>query len=114
MKYTPVPDGMAGYLAGDPDLRAELRRRADMGLQVAAALAPRLRRPRRDRVVGALAASGHVVDDGVQPVYKGVPRMQYSVVFDVDYAAAATYDRRRSRNVTTAYLLAAKTVMERG
>jgi hypothetical protein len=102
MKYNPDHAGVAAYLRTSPELAAELHRRALMGVATAAALAPRR--------TGALAASGHVEFDGPNEGAKH-DRMQYSVVFDVPHAAAATWipgpDER-------SYLLAAKAIMEAG
>lgn len=102
MKYTPDHVGVAGYLRFEPDLRAELERRALLGLSVGAALAPRR--------TGALARSGHVEFDGTNGGVKH-DRMQVSVVFDVPYAAAATWPYGHDR---TAYLQAVKAAMEAG
>jgi hypothetical protein len=104
-RYDPDYAGIAGYLKADPELRAELYRRAEMGLTVAKALAPRR--------TGALAASGHVADDGVGGVHHD--RMQVSVVFTVTYAAAATYRFRHNPDeAARAYLMAAIPVIEKG
>lgn len=104
-RYDPDYAGIAGYLREDPELRAELYRRAEMGLTVARALAPRR--------TGALAASGHVTDDGVGGVHHD--RMQVSVVFTVTYTAATTYRFRHNPDETArAYLMAAIPVIEKG
>lgn len=99
MKYTPDHVGTGMYLRFDGDLRHELERRAHLGVAVGAALAPRR--------TGALARSGHVEYGGPTG---GVhhDRMEFSVVFDVPYAAAATWPGR------TAYLEAVKAAMEAG
>jgi hypothetical protein len=111
--YRPDYAGIAGYLKSDPELRAELRRRAELGLTVARALAPRLREPRPDRIPGALAASGKVTDDGIGGVHHD--RMQFSVVFDIFYAAAVTYRFRHNPDqAARAYLMAAIPVIEKG
>lgn len=102
MKYDPDHVGTGLYLKRDLELRAELHRRAILGLHVAQVLAPHR--------TGALQASGHVEFDGESGGYKH-DRMQYSIVFDIPYAAAATYppgpDERE-------YLLAAKRAIEAG
>lgn len=114
MRYQPDSAGLAAYVRSSPELKAEMMRRARVGLGVAQAMAPRLQTPRRDRVPGALAASGHIVDDGVQPVKNGNPRMQLSILFDVFYAVNVTFDQRRAQAITTAYLNAAKAAIEAG
>jgi hypothetical protein len=98
-KYTPQRPGIAQYLRNEPALRDELERRAHLGAAVGAALAPRR--------TGELARSGHVEFDGPNGGVKH-DRMQYSVIFDVPYAAAATWPNR------TAYLEAVKAAMEAG
>lgn len=116
--YTEDRQGTGDYLKFDVDLKAELARRGELGLSIARALAPRLKTPRRDRVVGELAASGQVTDDGVGGFFHD--RMQLSVTFDVPegYAAAATWPHRRGggRGSPNAkdYLLAALPAIERG
>lgn len=116
MRYDPDYAGIAAYLREDPELKAELRRRAEMGLSVARALAPRLKRPSRDRVRGELAASGEVTDDGIGGIHHD--RMQLSVTFDVPqgYAAAATWPHRGHTRDPAAkdYLVAAIPIIERG
>jgi hypothetical protein len=105
-RYDPDYAGINAYLKYDPELRAELYRRAEMGLTVAKALAPRR--------TGALAASGHVTDDGIGGVHSG-DRMQVSVVFTVTYTAAATYRFRHNPDeAARAYLMAAIPVIEKG
>lgn len=99
MKYVPDHVGTGMYLKFEPALRAELERRAHLGVSVGAALAPRR--------TGALARSGHVEFDGASGGANH-DRMQFSVVFDVPYAAAATWPGR------TAYLAAVKAAMEAG
>lgn len=97
MQYTPDHVGVAAYLRTCPELRAVLEVRAQLGVAVGAALAPRR--------TGKLAASGHVVegDLGMQTHHD---RMVFSVVFDVPYAAAATWPGH------DAYLEAVKAAME--
>jgi hypothetical protein len=95
--YTPDHSGVSGYLRNEPALRAELERRAHVGLGVGRALAPRR--------TGKLAESGHVVFDGSRGGARH-DRMAFSVIFDVSYAAAATWPGR------TAYLDAVKASME--
>jgi len=99
VKYTPDHSGTGSYLRSSPELRAELERRAHLGVSVGAALAPRR--------TGKLAESGHV-EDGDLGMQSHHDRMVLSVVFDVDYAAAATWPTR------TAYLEAVKAAMEAG
>lgn len=99
MKYTPNHAGIGSYLRSSPELRAELERRAHLGVAVGAALAPRR--------TGKLAASGHV-EDGDLGMQHHHDRMSFSVVFDIPYAAAATWPSR------TAYLDAVKAAMEAG
>lgn len=112
-RYEPDRAGTGAYLKADPALRQELRRRAELGLTVARALAPRLKTPRSGRVPGALAASGHITDDGIGGVHRD--RMQLSVVFDVEYTAAATYRFRHNPDeAARAYLMAAIPVIEKG
>lgn len=115
--YTPDYAGIGRYLREDPELKAELHRRAELGLTVARALAPRLRVARSGRVPGALAASGHVEDLGVTASAPGRfgdgQRMELAVVFNIEYAAAATYRFRHNPNeAARAYLLAAIPVIE--
>lgn len=111
--YTPDYRGIGDYLKVDPELHAELRRRAQLGVTVARALAPRLQHPRSDRVRGALAASGTVTDDGIGGVKHD--RMQLSVVFTIDYTAAATYRHRRNPDhAARAYLMVVIPVIEKG
>lgn len=110
MAWTYHPDykSTGEYLKFDPGLRQELHRRADLGLTVARALAPRR--------TGALASTGHITDDG--PVGGSIhphDRMQLSVVFTIDYAAAATYRFRHNPDTAArAYLMAAIPVIEKG
>lgn len=99
MKYTPNHVGTGAYLRSSPELRAELERRAHLGVSVGAALAPRR--------TGRLAGSGHV-ENGDLGMQTRHDRMVLSVVFDVPYAAAATWPSR------TAYLEAVKAAMEAG
>lgn len=94
--YTPDHVGTGAYLRTDPALHAELLRRAELGLATARALAPRR--------TGRLAASGHIESGPGHGIHGD--RMQLSVIFDVPYAAAATWPGR------TAYLDAAKAAME--
>jgi len=96
-KYTPDHVGTGAYLRNEPALRSELERRAHLGVAVGASLAPHR--------TGKLASSGHVEVDP-----KG-DRMRYSVVFDVPYAAAATYPPGPDERM---YLLAAIAAMEAG
>lgn len=111
--YTPDYGGIASYLKSDPELHQELRRRAELGLTVARALAPRLDAPRNGRIPGALAASGHVTDDGLGGAKHD--RMQVSIVFDVTYTAAATYRFRHNPDeAARAYLMAAIPIIEKG
>lgn len=99
MKYTPDHVGTGAYLRSSPELRALLERRAHLGLAVGRALAPRR--------TGKLAMSGHV-ESGDLGMQRHHDRMVFSVVFDVPYAAAATWPGR------TAYLDAVKATMEGG
>jgi hypothetical protein len=94
MPWTYDPDyaGIGAYLKSDPELRAELHRRADLGLTVARALAPRL--APRGRVPGALAASGHVEDDGLDEATTTACSSRWSST--IEYAAAATYRFRHN------------------
>lgn len=101
-KYTPDHVGTGEYLKSSPALRSELERRAHLGLAVAMALAPHR--------TGALASSGQVRFDGTSGGIKR-DRMQFSIVFDVPYTAAATWPYGHDR---TAYLDAAKAVVEAG
>lgn len=108
--------GQGEYLKFNPELKAELQRRGELGLAVSRALAPRLNRATRTRIPGALAASGHVVDDGIGGVHHD--RMQLSVVFDVStpeaYGAAATWPHNRRNPAAADYLRVAIPVIERG
>lgn len=104
MRYTHDGAAWGLYLRESPDLRSELHRRAQIGLAVGRALAPRRS--------GDLAASGKVVDDGVGGAHRD--RMQLSVVFDVIYAASATFPQRRNQERTRRYLEAVKAVIEAG
>lgn len=99
MKYTPDHVSTGAYLRTCPELAATLHKRATMGLEVARALAPRR--------TGRLAASGHVEYDGIGGIH--YDRMQYSIVFDIAYAAAATYPPGPDERL---YLLAAVAVIE--
>lgn len=101
-KYTPDRVGTGQYLRHSPGLYSELERRAHLGLAVGQALAPRR--------TGALAASGHVQFDGRSGGIKR-DRMQFSVVFDVPYTAAATWPYGHDRSM---YLDAVKAVVEAG
>jgi hypothetical protein len=117
-RYDPDYAGIGRYLREDAELKAELHRRADLGLTLARALAPRLKAPRDGRIPGALAASGHIEDLGVAASAPGRfgdgQRMTLAVVFDISYAAAATYRFRHNPNeAARAYLLAAIPVIER-
>lgn len=96
--YTPDHVGTGAYLRTSPELRAELMRRAEVGLGAARALAPRR--------TGRLADSGHLEFAENGGIHRD--RMQVSVVFDVYYAAAATWPTR------TAYLEAVIAVVEGG
>ncbi len=104
MKYTPNPAGVRAYLTQSPELKAELRRRAQIGLAVGRALAPRRS--------GTLASSGRVVDDGIGGAKRD--RMQLSVLFDAEHAAAVTFGYRRRPGGHRAYLEAVKAVIEAG
>lgn len=104
MKYKTDPRAVGVWLKTDRGLNAELKRRAHLGLAVGRALAPRR--------TGALAASGKIVDDGLGGVNRD--RMQVSVVFDEEYTAAVTFDKRRRQQITRAYLFAVKAVIEAG
>ena len=97
-KYTPDHAGVAAYLTSDPSLHALLYARAQSAVGVGAALAPHR--------TGRLARSGHVEYDGIGGFHHD--RMQFSVVFDVPYAAAATFPGHR------AYLEAVKAANEGG
>jgi hypothetical protein len=114
MRYTPDEAGTGRYLREDPALRAELHRRGELGLTVARALAPRLKAPRRDRIPGALAASGQITDDGLGGIHHD--RMQLSVTVDVapGYAAAATFPKKHPDPTARDYLLAAIPIIEKG
>jgi hypothetical protein len=101
-KYTPDRKGTGAYLKSSPGLRAELERRAHLGLAVGMSLAPFL--------TGALRSSGEVRFDGTNGGIKR-DRMQFSIVFDVPHAAAATWPYGHDR---TSYLDAAKAVVEAG
>ena len=97
-KYTPDHVGTGAYLRSSPELKAELYRRAVLGRDTAVALSPFR--------TGRLRSTGHLEfrsDGGVKR-----DRMEYEIVFDVSYAAAATWPSR------TAYLEAAIAVMEAG
>lgn len=98
-EYTPDHVGTGNYLKHEPALRAELYRRAILARDVAVALAPRR--------TGKLAGTGHIEFDGTTGGMKH-DRMQYSIVFDISYAAAATWPTR------TSYLEAAIAVAEAG
>jgi hypothetical protein len=103
--YHPDHAGIGAYLRSDVELRRELHRRADLGLTVARALAPRR--------TGALSGSGRVEDTGLDAAHHD--RMQLSVVFTIDYAAAATYRFRHNPDTAArAYLMAAIPVIEKG
>lgn len=97
MDFNPDHEGIGRYLRECPELNAELMRRAHVGLAIAQGMAPRR--------TGRLARSGHVEYDGPHGGFHH-DRMEYSVVFDVDYAAAATFPNHRG------YLEAAKHAME--
>jgi hypothetical protein len=99
MKYVPDHVGTGAYLKSSPELRALLEQRAHLGLAVGRALAPHR--------TGKLAASGHV-ESGDLGMQRHNDRMVFSVVFDIPYAAAATWPSR------TAYLDAVKAAMEGG
>lgn len=99
--YTPDHHGTGEYLRNEPALRAELERRGHLGLAVADSLSPFR--------TGKLRASGHVTYNGRGGIHKD--RMEVEVVFDVDYAAAATYPPGPDER---AYLVAAKAAMEAG
>lgn len=87
MRYKPDRAGIAGYLKADTELRAELHRRARLGLTFAAARARKL--------TGRQAASGHL-EDVARGGVKG-DRMQVDVVFDAPYSAAREFGNKRSR-----------------
>jgi hypothetical protein len=100
--------GLAGYLMGDDDLRAELRRRAQLGLAFAQA--------RAVKRTGTQAASGHLEDVDRAGV-KG-DRMGVDIVFDAvnpegdEYSAAREFGNARSR--AEGNLRAAVPIVERG
>lgn len=104
MSYTPDRKGIAGYLTSDPELRECLRLRAGMALAAAQAL--------MHKRTGAMAASGRVEDQGVQPVFRGDPRMTLAVVFDAPGAVAITFHDQP--NVALEALKAAKHVAGMG
>lgn len=98
--YTPDHVGTGMYLMNEPALRAELERRAYLGLAVAVALAPKR--------TGRLAASGEVTSDGVGGVNHD--RMQVSIQFEVSYAVPASFPDADEDD----YLQAAVAVIEAG
>lgn len=102
MKYRKDIKGTGLYLRESPELRAELHRRARIGLTFAAA--------RARKRTGRQAASGHVEDAGIGGVKKD--RMQVDVVFDVPYSAAREFGNKRSR--AEGNLRAAVPIIERG
>lgn len=104
MKYTADQAAWGVYMRTSPDLRSELRRRAQLGLAVGRALAPRR--------TGRLAASGKVVDNGIGGANRD--RMELAVLFDADHAAAVTFGYRRRPGGDRAYLEAVKAVIEAG
>jgi hypothetical protein len=114
MQYSEDYEGIGRYLRESQELRTELHRRAEMGLNIARALAPVLNHATHDRVPGALKASGHVTDDGLDDIHHD--RMQLSIVFDPDpgYGAAATFPHRHPNPSARDYLTAAIPIIERG
>jgi hypothetical protein len=106
-KYTEDHRGTGEYLNHSPELKAELLRRAHMGLAVATSLAKigRANDPHR----GALKASGRVVDDGPNRGFHR-DRMQVSIVFDVPHAVPATF-RNKYHSPAVEYLIAALPIM---
>lgn len=102
-RYTPDRRGTRRYLQYSPELKRELHRRALLGVAAAAGL--------MHHRTGAMAASGHVEDDGPNGGVRG-DRMQYSVVFDIPYAAPATWHNAEA--VALDALRAAKALMSRG
>lgn len=95
--------GIGNYLQHSPELRILLHARALLGVSAAVGL--------MHHRTGAIAASGHVEDDGVNGGIRH-DRMQYSVVFDAPGAVPAAFhdDPAVLRNA----LLAAIAVMEAG
>jgi hypothetical protein len=114
LKYTEDYESIGRYLRESPELRAELHRRAELGLTIARALAPVLKHPTHDRVPGALKASGRVTDDGLADA--GHDRMQVSIEFGPEqgYGAAATFPKRHPDPTAKDYLIAAIPMIERG
>ena len=103
MRYRPDHRSTGVYLRTDPALKAELRRRANLGLAAARA------NIRND--TGALARSGHVEDMGPRGGRKR-DRMELQIVFDAPHAAAVEFGTRRGRG--RPYLRPAIRVIERG
>jgi hypothetical protein len=108
-RYTEDHRGTGDYLQHSPELKAELMRRAGLGLSVATSLAKigRANDPHR----GALKVSGRVTDDGP---HGGIhhDRMQVSVQFVVPHAVPATF-RNKYHGPAVDYLRAALAVMGR-
>ena len=87
MKYQPDYTGIRAMMRKDPALHRKLHQVANERLAMARARAPRSKPGAGGRQPGALAASGRVEDLGIQPVFKGEPRMTVAVVFHAPHAA---------------------------
>jgi hypothetical protein len=106
MRYRPERQGVRTYLRTDPDLAAELRRRANLGLAAARATLA------AHRQSGAISRSGHVEGPAVGRVARGEDRLVCHVVFDHPGAVSAEFGTKRSRPV--GYLRSAVPIIERG
>lgn len=104
MKYHHDEAAWGVFMRTSPELKGELRRRAQLGLAVGRALAPRR--------TGRLASSGRVVDNGIGGVNRD--RMELAVLFDAEHAAAVTFGYRGRPGGNRAYLEAVKAVIEAG
>lgn len=104
MRYTPDKRSTGVYMRTDPDLKAELRRRADLGLAAA--------RGNIRNDTGQLARSGHVEDMGARGGRKR-DRMELQVVFDAPHAAAVEFGTRGGRR-RRPYLRPVIPIIERG
>jgi hypothetical protein len=103
MRYQRDTRSTGVYLRTDPTLKAELRRRAGIGLAAARA------NIRND--TGDLARSGHVEDMGARGGRKR-DRMELQVVFDAPHAASVEFGTARAR--ARPYLRPAIPIIERG
>lgn len=79
MRYKMDRSGIGKMMRSHPGIHQQLRQAAQKGLRIAQSRVP--------VDTGELRSSGRVEDAGIQPVFKGEPRMTMRIVFHAPYAA---------------------------